>query len=73
MTTVTIPRDRWERLIAIARAAKHADRLEREALLSPHITPTETVQKTVEAFGARIDLGKALDILTDDDVEDIPS
>lgn len=62
---VTINRDRLERLIRVVLLAKEADRLERIASLIPVGIDNDTRRliALARAFGARIDMGEALDAL----------
>lgn len=61
-------RERIERLVRVVAAAKKADQLEREAQLERD--DVRRITKLGDAYGARIDLGRALDKLQPGDIED---
>lgn len=68
--SVTINRARLERLLRVVLLAKEADRLERRALLLPVGLAENDAKRLIamsQAFGARIDMGGALDALEEGD------
>lgn len=65
--SVALSRDSLSRILRVVRAAKKADRLERSAQLEQN--DIARITKLGDAFGARIDMGRALDDLEDGDVD----